>query len=51
MKHGGKRKGSGRPSKYGEPTKQLKRNVPKSKLQEIAEKVDGILEEYKIENK
>lgn len=49
---GGKRKGAGRKHLYGEETVQLSTSVPKSKKQEIKDKIhDEILCNYIVTNK
>ncbi len=43
---GGKRKGAGKPLKYGEPTVIIFKRVPESKSEEIELKFDKILNGY-----
>lgn len=43
---GGKRLGSGRPSKFGEKTKRVTIRVPVSKEADFKEKAEKILESY-----
>lgn len=48
MGSGGKREGSGGKKKFGDvPLKVLQRKVPEAKYDEIAEKVDKLLDKYK----
>lgn len=46
IKRGGKREGSGKPEKYGEPTVHLTFRVPVSKKEEIKALVKNKLLEY-----
>lgn len=45
---GGKREGAGKPSYYNEPTKPVTFRLPISKIDEIKEKFNKILEKYRI---
>ena len=44
--HGGHRKGAGRPTKYNEPTKYVPFRIPESKVQQVKELVDKMLEDF-----
>lgn len=44
---GGKREGAGKPSYYGELTKSVSFRLPISKIEEIKEKFNKILETYR----
>jgi hypothetical protein len=48
---GGARKGSGPKLKYKERTKTISFRVPESKFQEIKEKINELLKEYKENGK
>lgn len=45
-KHGGKRKGSGRPSKYGEPLKAITARCPESKIPELKAVIKAKLKSF-----
>ena len=44
--HGGHRKGAGRPPKYNEPTKYVPFRIPESKVQQVKDAVDKMLEDF-----
>jgi hypothetical protein len=48
IKHGGKRKGAGRKSKYGEPTETISFRVPLSLIGTITKYVKSVLEKSKL---
>lgn len=48
MTAGGFRKGSGRKSKYGEPTVNVTFRIPKSKVSEVKGKVMRILKKLEV---
>lgn len=50
-KSGGKREGSGRKLKYGEPVKRLMFQVPESKAEELTTKVKAMLKRWEVKKK
>ena len=48
MVSGGKRKGSGRKSKYGEPSIRVTFRIPVSKYYEIKQIINNILKRYEV---
>jgi hypothetical protein len=51
MTSGGKRKGSGRKLKYGEPTEPVVTKVPKSKKQQFKTEAKKILKKWEVNKK